>query len=648
MTGGQNAELRELLRRVDEVRGMSLPAGLKSDAAPDDPRALVEVLAGLVDDLERSHRRLIETNIQLVSLREVANRMVSTVDLAETTRTVARYLHRAFGFEAAFLALVDPESHGLVGTWTQGQGGQEQCIRLELPLVGERGALARSLWLGQALLFRDPQRHPPVTLPADHALAETLRQLTSIACAPLQRSQSLVPAHQTHELCGARCVMGDAGSLVPPPGADPQAWAHEREERQKHCLACDQFPILGVIGAARLPGSPPLEPADLNLLESIALSVGPVVENARLYQELRRSERFREHVLNSMQSALVAVNLAGEVLACNRAAAALTGYRAEEAAGRPAGELFGAELASYLEATLAHGREFLRRATRLRRKDGAELEASLTTSLLRDDRRQVYGAIATLVDLAPIRQAEEQARQLDRLAALGRFTSSVAHEIRNPLAGIAAGIQYLSRSLGPHDPQRANLGFILSEIQRLDGIVQDLFDITHPKQLKRVPGPLGRPLERALQSLRTVFEERRVRVRVEGVDALPSVAHDPDQIQQVLINLLKNAAEASAPGGEIRVRTLDGAAAEADAEPPGGPQRVRLAVEDQGAGIPPEHRKTIFEPFFTTKEGGTGLGLYVSYDIVRRHGGRLRVRSRPGKGTTFVIELPLESNGGTP
>jgi PAS domain S-box-containing protein len=646
MTSSQNAALRELLRRVEEVRGLSASAGLPVGDGPGGLPALIEILGGLVDDLERSHRRLIETNIQLVSLREVASRMISTADLAETTRTVTRYLHRAFGFEAAYVAIVDAESHALCGTWTQGRAGQEQSFKLHVPLLGDRGALVRSLWLNQPLLVRDPQRHPLTTDAADGPMVESLDQLASFAAVPLQRSHSLLPAGQTHELCGARCVLGDATLLVPPPGADRATWAHEREERQRHCLACEQFPVLGALGAARLAGSAPLEPADLSLLESIALSVAPVVENARLYQELRRSERFREHVFHSMQAALVAVNLAGEVLTINRAASELTGHPADLAAGHPAAELFGGELASYLEATLAHGREYLRRPTRLRRRDGSELDASLTTSLLRDDRRQVYGVIATLVDLAPLRRAEEQARQRDRLAALGRFTSSVAHEIRNPLTGIAAGIQYLSRSVAQGHPERENLGFILSEVQRLDRIVQDLFDITHPKGLKLEPAPLQRALDRALQSLQPVLESRGVRVDVDAGLARRLVPHDADQMQQVFINLLKNAAEASGRGCTIRVRLLGGPADPAEAEP-AADGAVRVAVEDEGAGIAPEHLANLFEPFFTTKEGGTGLGLYVSHDVVRRHGGHLRVRSEPGRGTTFVIELPLDSQGGT-
>ena len=117
-----------------------------------------------------------------------------------------------------------------------------------------------------------------------------------------------------------------------------------------------------------------------------------------------------------------------------------------------------------VHATLEHGREVLREEVLLRARDGAPVPASLTTSLLRNERRGVYGAIATFVDLTPLRRAEEHARRQDRLAALGRFTSSVAHEIRNPLTGIAAGVQYLDRSVAD-GPQRENLHFILTAEQ---------------------------------------------------------------------------------------------------------------------------------------------------------------------------------------
>jgi signal transduction histidine kinase len=290
----------------------------------------------------------------------------------------------------------------------------------------------------------------------------------------------------------------------------------------------------------------------------------------------------------------------------------------------------------------------------LRARDGSPVPVSLTTSLLRNEKRGVYGAIATFVDLTPLKRAEEHARQLDRLAALGRFTSSVAHEIRNPLTGIAAGVQYLSRGIPPADPQRENLEFILNEIRRLDRIVQDLFDITHPRRLQLLVRPIEETVQRAVQCLEALSGTRGVTVALELAPRTPPVPHDPDQLEQVLINLLKNAVESSAPGTTVRVRVAPVPApgvrrgrGAAGAGPAAGPPGVQIQVEDEGCGIAPEAQQNLFEPFFTTKPGGTGLGLYISHDIVKRHGGRLAVTSVPGRGATFAVDLPLENHGGS-
>ncbi|MGH7729896.1 MAG: ATP-binding protein [Candidatus Eiseniibacteriota bacterium] len=641
----QHASLRDLLRRVDEVRGLGEPSGAPTAIEHDGSETLLRTVSELVEELERSHRRLIETNVQLVSLREVASSMVSSLDTGETTRTVTRYLHRAFGFEGAFLLLIDRERVSLAGTWTLGRDGREHTHRLELPLAGGAGAVWRSLWLNRTVHLRDTQRHRVADLPEGHPLQETFSRLGSLACVPLQRSQ-LVPTPDSHELCGRQCVLGDAGNVVPPPGPDAEGWLIQREEGQRHCLGCDLLPILGVIGMARPVDAPPLTTADVTLLESIALSVAPVIENARLYQELRKSERFRLHVFDSMANALVAVNMQGEILTFNHAAEELLGFREAEVRGRPFGALFGEDGATMLRATLEHGHEFVREETLLHGSEGVPIPVSLTTSLLRNDRRAVYGAIATFVDLTPLKRAEEHARSQDRLAALGRFTSSVAHEIRNPLTGIAAGVQYLSRAL-TDAPQRENLDFILSEIRRLDRIVQDLFDITHPRGLQRRVAPLADVVHRAAQSLEPLLAARGITVAVEVAPATPPVAHDSDQLQQVFINLIKNAAEASPDGSAIQV-ALAASASAGKARRRAPRAGVLARVTDQGSGISSEHLKSVFEPFFTTRKGGTGLGLYVCHEIVKRHEGALTVTSQIGRGTTFSVELPLDVNGGTP
>ncbi len=644
-------DLRDLLRRVNEVRGLSERSEAPTALAPGDGEALMHTLRELVDDLERSHRRLIETNIQLVSLREVASSLVGQLDRDETTRTVTRYLIRAFGFEDAFLLLLDRDNARLEGTWTHRSGDREHSDRLEVPLLGGQGALVRSLWLNRTVVQGAPRHHLPAVLPHGHPLQDVFHELGHLVSVPLQRSHPVAPATEPHELCGARCILGDAVLLAPPPPPNDQGWTADREERQQHCLRCDLMPVLGVIGMARRSAVAPDDERDAALLESIALSVAPVVENARLVEELRKSQRFGEHVRDSMTGALVAVNMKGEVLSFNRAAEELLGYAEGEVLGQPFGAMFGPDGEALVRAALEHGRVVRREETVLRGRDGSPAPVSLTTSLLRQDRRSVYGAIATFVDLAPIKRAEEEARRLDRLAALGRFTSSVAHEIRNPLAGIGAGVQYLMRAMARDDPQRENLDFIQSEIKRLDRILQDLFDITHPRGLRLEPAPLVEALRRAIQCVQELAAERGVVLRQEVAQRTPAVPHDADQIEQVLINLLKNAIESSPAGGTVQVSIER-------AGPPRSAGRherllalgpgVRVRVEDQGTGIAPDNLKRVFEPFFTTKPGGSGLGLYISHDIVKRHGGAVTIQSEQGRGTTITVELPLEPSGGNP
>ena len=390
---------------------------------------------------------------------------------------------------------------------------------------------------------------------------------------------------------------------------------------------------------ARRRGST-LAGSDVTQLESIALSIAPVVENARLTQALRRSERFRQHVLDSMASALVAVNMAGEILTFNHGAEELLGVREADVLGQPFGARFGPDGETLLRDALESGREAQRVETILRTHEGAAIPVRLTTSLLRDQRRAVYGAIATFMDLTALKRAEENAARLDRLAALGRFTSSVAHEIRNPLTGIGAGIQFLSRSLGEDAAQRENVDFILREMKRLDRIVQDLFDVTHPRPLMLRPAPVEETVRFAAQCLDALREQCGVGFELEVVADSPPAPHDADQLQQVLINLMKNAVEASPAGSALRVTV-------APCRTRGRVSGAEIRVQDQGSGIPPEHLRTIFEPFFTTKPGGSGLGLYISHDIVKRHGGSLSVSSEPGRGTTFTVELPADGQGGS-
>ncbi len=630
MAESNRERLRVLLRRAEEVRGLSQGHGTPGIGALDEPEALMNVLGQLVDDLELSHRRLIETHVQLVSLREVASSLAGTRDAAEATRLVARYLRGVLDFDQVGLLLVDRARGVLTGTWAHGS----TLTPIEVPLVGSGGAIPRTLWHDRSVQHHDPARHPALVLPSGHPLARVFADQSWFACVPLEPATG-PRGHAPHPDC-RHCIVGRS-PLAPPPGSDPAEWRSTQEDAQQRCASCAHLPLLGVLVAARGADSTTPPSGEQARLESVAFALAPMVENTRLVHDLARNERFLVNVLDSMPSALVAFGRDGNTLSLNRTAQDLLGLPEDAARGLSVAELCGEECEAHILQTLASGQPVVRLETTLRTPAGTPLPVRLTTSRLRGENGHAYGAIATFLDLTPLKAAEERARQMDQLAALGRFTSSVAHEIRNPLTGIGMGVRRLSKVVASQPAEAENVEFVLQEIRRLDRIVQELFDVTHPRKLNLSPGSLEDTLKRAEQSVAGVLEERGVRISRDFASGLPPVPHDADQMQQVFINLLKNAAEASPAGSRLRVGLNP---------TPGDAGSVQAIFSDEGSGIDAETLKTLFEPFFTTKPKGTGLGLYITQAIVKRHGGNLTVLSEPGRGATFTVELPLDAQGG--
>mgnify|MGYP002717672237 CR=1 FL=1 len=218
--------------------------------------------------------------------------------------------------------------------------------------------------------------------------------------------------------------------------------------------------------------------------------------------------------------------------------------------------------------------------------------------------------------------------QADRLAALGTLAAQLAHEIRNPLAAMRGSAQLLVQEPGG-DPSSAKLvEILLRESDRLSKLVEDFLRFARP------PPPVKQALELEVLVAETVDMLRADplawQVGVEMALAPLRVPVDADQLRQVLINILRNAFQAAAPGGQVRV-TLEAA-----------DELALLRIWDSGGSIPVSDLSRIFEPFFSTREGGTGLGLSTAYSIVRAHGGNIRVSSSPREGTEFLIQLPLQ------
>ena len=236
-------------------------------------------------------------------------------------------------------------------------------------------------------------------------------------------------------------------------------------------------------------------------------------------------------------------------------------------------------------------------------------------------------------DVAAVRQVERDAMQAqlheaEQLAQVGQLAASLAHEIKNPLAGISGAIQVIRANLDPGDPHWPVLGEVLRQINRLDRSVKDLLVYARPKPPQYQRCDIKRVIERVLTLLRKEPEFERVRFEYRLARELPAIAADEHQLEQLVVNLLLNAAQASTAGGLVRLTTVTNG------------RGVQLVVEDHGCGMTEEVARRALEPFFTTKARGTGLGLPICRKIVEAHGGTISIHSVPGQGTEVTVTLP--------
>jgi two-component system sensor histidine kinase HydH len=267
--------------------------------------------------------------------------------------------------------------------------------------------------------------------------------------------------------------------------------------------------------------------------------------------------------------------------------------------------------------------------------------------------------VLTLRDRTQLRRMQQELRRNERLATLGQLAAGVAHEIRNPLAGIGTSAQVLLRRFEPRDERARFVTVILEEVSRLDRIVSSLLQYARPRTPELRPSPLAPCIERVLELAAEPVSRAAVRVEVDVAPRLGTVWIDPDLVTQVLLNVTLNAVQAMPDGGTLRyeVRRLrrrpaargPGRRREDHARRDGGPRWIeyqQVRVLDTGAGIPRGTLSKLFDPFFSTKPGGTGLGLSISQTIMQEHGGAIEVASREGHGTTVLLNFPVEKRHG--
>ncbi len=395
---------------------------------------------------------------------------------------------------------------------------------------------------------------------------------------------------------------------------------------------------VAVLGLGKTVDGDYLSSEDLELLSTIAGYVAIAIENARLYQSLEqkavqveRLKDFSENIVESLRIGVATTGLDGLVESWNTQLEALLDVPKGEALGRELEEALPADLAREIaaHATGDHVSGIYKHHVHTRGGRHIVVNASIAPLLDKDGAR--LGRLVLLDDVTQRARLEDQLVQTEKLTSLGLLAAGVAHEVNTPLAVISNYIQMLAKQIPADDPRQKTIERIVKQTFRASEIVNNLLNFSRTGGAQAAELDLNAIVEETLTLVQHPFKTAHITVAKKYGEPLPPILGSSTRLQQVFLNLFMNARDAMPGGGMLEVRTaaFNGS--------------VEIEVTDTGAGIPAENLHRIFDPFFTTKATGrgTGLGLSVSYGIIKEHAGKVDVRSTPGKGTSFRLEFPV-------
>jgi PAS domain S-box-containing protein len=339
-------------------------------------------------------------------------------------------------------------------------------------------------------------------------------------------------------------------------------------------------------------------------------------------------ERYRNLFESASIATFILEPASWNILDANRQAEKLLGLMREEMFGRPF-QFYTERLqqARNSEKPVFYEGEFTT-------GHGNELFVEVNAGLIDNSDRSVV--MAFVRDVTEQRKLKEKLLQAERLALLGELSAGIAHEIRNPLAAININLQFLLRTLDIERPERKVVETALQGVDRIDGIVSDTLNFAKPAKPVFKLHAVNEIIQATVPLAKISMGKKNVQVVLDLADNLPPVSVDFKQIQQVIVNLLTNAADAIKGKGRISIRS-------GVTHPTAYPRGVVVTVIDNGEGMTKEEMKKIFDPFYTKKASGTGLGLSVSQQILNFHGASIDVSSELGKGTTFQVIFPINT-----
>lgn len=366
-------------------------------------------------------------------------------------------------------------------------------------------------------------------------------------------------------------------------------------------------------------------------MENLRRTNAQLEEDAATIEGLRR---FTENILNSVSPGILTLDLQLTITTCNYAGAKLLGYPPAIMVGKGLDRVLPLDsaLKAFLKEAVTLRRVYQNHELTFQAAEAKETILSLNTAQLFDQNGELIGIAVTFEDITEMMQLQKKIHETEKLAAMGGLAAGFAHEVRNPLGAIKTSAQFLKNKLDAADFRYRFTQLIIREVERLDQLVERLLTFTRPSEKDLQYQDIHALIDEMLTIAVLKFNAQKLVIKKEYGKDLPCFFVDAKRLQQAFLNILLNAVDAMAAGGELIIKT----AFEVEK------RFVTIEFGNTGTEIPVDQRQKIFEPFFTTKPRGSGLGLAIVKQIVLEHNGKIEVESMNGKGTVFKIILPLQ------
>ncbi len=389
---------------------------------------------------------------------------------------------------------------------------------------------------------------------------------------------------------------------------------------------------------------------DVEMFTTLSHHIAVAIENAQLYSKVEESKIYQEILLNNLTSGVIAVDLKARITTINKKAEEILNIRADQAVGKDI-EIIAPGLREALWMALQKGELLSNKEVGVRLKGKKDVPLAVSTSIFKNYEGRPMGALIVFSDLTQRKILEAEMQRADRLASLGKLAAGLAHEIKNPLVSLKTFTQLLPEKYKRKEFREDFSKLAGKEVDRINHLVEQLLNLSRPVSLVSLPVDLSEVLKDTLSLLKSRIYEDKAILKEDIREGPLHIIADREQLNQVFINLIINALESMKEGGTLSVRTGTREPPASPDIPPGSAEEEHdklndqacavVVISDTGRGIKPEDLPHLFDPFFTTKKTGAGLGLSIVHNIVKEHGGIIKVKSVPREGTTFTIIFPL-------